>query len=142
RHLAAGAFAFVVVILFASPGVAQQFNYTAIDVPCSVAPPTNCPLGVARATLASGINPAGDIVGAYVDGVGRQHGFLLSDGQFTTIDVPWAVATSANGIGPSGDIVGSYTAPYTPGVSDTAPADSAGYCPAAGSAACIKGFLF
>jgi len=128
--------------LLSQPSFAQEFNYTALDVPCSAAPPTSCPNGVARQTVAIGINPAGDIVGAYVDGVGRQHGFVWSAGQFTTMDVPWAMATSANGIGPSGDIVGNYTAPYTPGVSDTASANSATYCPAAGSAACIKGFLY
>ncbi len=87
-------------------------------------------------------HPRGDIVGLFVDGVGGQHGFLLSAGQFTTIDFPGAVATSANGIGPSGDIVGNYTAPYTLGVSNTAPVNSPAYCPAAGSAACIKGFLY
>ncbi len=130
------------VMLLAGRSSAQQFNYAAIDVPCSAAPPTSCPNGIARQTVASGINPAGDIVGFFADGVGGQHGFLLSGGSFTMIDVPGAVATSANGIGPGGNIVGNYVAPYTPGVSDVAPADSPAYCPAAGSAACIKGFLY
>ena len=130
------------MLLLAGHSFAQQFNYASIDVPCSTAPPTSCPNGIARQTAASGINPAGDIVGVYADGVGRQHGFLLSAGQFSTIDFPGAVATSANGISPSGDIVGNYTAPYTPGISDSAPANSPAYCPAAGSAACIKGFLY
>jgi hypothetical protein len=121
---------------------AQSFNFTPIDVPCSAAPPTNCPNGIARQTVANGVNPGGDIVGLFLDGVGGQHGFLLSAGQFTTIDFPGAVSTSVNGIGPSGDIVGSYTAPYTLRVSNTAPVDSPAYCPAAGSAACIKGFLY
>jgi len=129
-------------MLLAGRSSAQQFNYAAIDVPCSTGAPTSCPNGIARQTVASGINPAGDIVGFFADGVGGQHGFLLSGGHFTTIDFPGAVATSANGIGPSGDIVGNYIAPYIPGVSNTAPADSPDYCPAAGSAACIKGFLY
>lgn len=127
---------------FSGRSAAQSFQFATIDVPCSAAPPTSCPNGVARQTVASGINPAGDIVGAFTDSVGRQHGFLLSGGQFTTIDFPGAVATSANGISPSGDIVGNYVAPYTPGVSDSAPLGSPAYCPAAGSAACIKGFLY
>lgn len=129
-------------LLFSGPSVAQTYNFTAIDATCSSAPPTSCPNGIARQTVASGINPAGDIVGAFTDGVGRQHGFLLSAGQYATIDFPGAVASSANGISPSGEIVGNYVAPYTPRVSDVAPADSPAYCPAAGSAACIKGFLF
>jgi len=142
RHQAGSIFVLATMSLLASPSFAQQFNYEAIDVPCSAAPPTSCPNGIARQTVASGINPAGDIVGTFADGVGRQHGFMLSDGSFTMIDVPGAVATSGNGIGPGGNIVGNYVAPYTPGVSDIAPADSPAYCPAAGSAACIKGFLY
>src|SRR5215471_2602990 len=73
-------------------GLAQQLNYTSIDVPCSPAPPTKCVGGVAKQTVASGINPARDIVGSYIDGVGKSHGFLLSAGQFTTIDVPGELA--------------------------------------------------
>jgi uncharacterized membrane protein len=37
-----------------------------------------------------------------------RHGFLLSKGNFTTIDVPGASDTFANGINPKGDIVGTY----------------------------------
>lgn len=124
---------FGAALLFpAIPSAAQSFNFTAIDVPCSA-----CTGGIARVTVANGINPGGDIVGAYVDALGGQHGFLLSSGQFTTIDFPGAVATIANGISPSGDIVGNYTAPVS-----SAPVDSPAYCPAAGSTACIKGFLY
>src|SRR5437667_7208089 len=99
---------------------------------------------MARRTAAGGINPAGDIVGVYTDAVGMQHGFLLSRGQFTTIDVPGTLAgvagtlpTVARGISPSGEIVGQYTAPVS-----SAPWGSPAYCPATGSPACIKGFLY
>jgi len=118
-------------------GFAQQFHYVSIDVPCSA-----CPGQIAAQTIANGINSEGDIVGAFTDAVGLQHGFLLREGRFTTIDFPGAVATNANGISSSGRIVGNYTAPFTPGVSDTAPTDSPIYCPASGSAACTKGFLY
>ncbi|HXJ44902.1 MAG TPA: hypothetical protein VNH18_36780 [Bryobacteraceae bacterium] len=128
------------LLLFSAPSQAQSFNFTAIDVPC-----TACPGGIARRTAIGGINPGGDIVGVYTDAVGKLHGFLLSDGQFTTIDVPGALAgvagtlpTIARGISPSGEIVGQYTAP----VNTSAPVDSPSYCPATGSAACIKGFLY
>ena len=126
-------------LLLATSSAAQSFNYYSIDVPCSA-----CAGGIARRTAVGGINPAGDIVGVYTDAVGMQHGFLLSRGQFTTIDVPGELAgvagtlpTVARGISPSGRIVGQYTAPVS-----SAPWGSPTYCPAAGSAACIKGFLY
>ena len=120
------------LLLLPANSPAQSFNFVSIDVPC-----TACPGGIARRTTIGGINPGGDIVGTYTDAVGGQHGFLLSGGQFTTFDVPNALSTSASGINPGGDIVGSYTAPVS-----AAPWGDPTYCPAAGSAACIKGFLY
>lgn len=117
--------------LLPAKSVAQSFNFVSIDVPCAA-----CPGGVARRTALSGINPQGDIVGVYTDAVGKQHGFLLSNGQFTTIDFPGAVTTIARGIGPGGDIVGEYILTAT-----SAPWGDPAYCPATGSPACIKGFL-
>ena len=135
----------LVLVTLAPAGSAWQsravpsFNYYSIDVPCSA-----CPGGIARRTALNGINPAGDIVGVYTDAVGRQHGFLLSRGHFTTIDVPGELVdvagtlpTVARGISPSGEIVGQYTAPVS-----AAPFGSPAYCPAAGSPACTKGFLY
>ena len=40
---------------------------------------------------------------------GKTHGFLLSDGQFTTIDVPQALGATTWDINPSGTMVGFYT---------------------------------
>ena len=48
-------------------------------------------------TNAQGINAGGEIVGGYVDTAGRQHGFLLSGGQFQSIDVPTRVRLSPAG---------------------------------------------
>jgi len=129
-----------VLSLVMGSGAAQSFNFESIDVPCS-----SCNGGIALATTAYGINPAGDIVGTYNDKAG-QHGFLRKDGQFTTIDVPAslvggspgiALPTVARGISPDGDIVGSFTAPVNP-----LPADPLWYCPQATSTYCIKGFLY
>ncbi len=127
------------LLLLPGHGAAQPFNFVSIDVPCSA-----CPGGIARSTSAQGINPAGDIVGFYNDAVGKVHGFLFSRGQFTTIDVPGTLTgvagdlpTVARGINASGEIVGNYTAPVS-----TAPEGSPEFCPAAGSVACIKGFLY
>jgi hypothetical protein len=41
----------------------------------------------------------------------NSHGFLLSKGEFTAIDVPAAfgIQTGASGINPQGDIVGTYS---------------------------------
>ncbi len=139
----------VAALLLATGSFAQTFSYLSIDVPCSAAAPLHCPNGIAARTALSGINPAGDIVGNFTDGVGRQHGFVLSNGRFFTIDVPGSLVgvtdtlpTIARGIGPSGDIVGQFSAPYNPPLSTTAPVDSPSYCPGAGSVACIKGFLY
>jgi hypothetical protein len=63
-----------------------------------------------------GINARGDMVGTYCatapgacsiapTGV---HGFLLSGGEMTSIDVPGSVATAVGGINSRGDIVGVY----------------------------------
>lgn len=63
-----------------------------------------------------GLNGSGAIVSQYhsvkscglLTSVGCLHGFLLSGGVFTTIDVPGATETLALGINSSGDIVGGY----------------------------------
>lgn len=64
----------------------------------------------------AGLNARGDIVGDYCDTPtcifypldATVHGFLLRDGEFTTIDVPGAIATSAYGTNSRGDIVGAF----------------------------------
>ena len=73
----------------------------------------------AKATKAIGIDPRGDIVGIYCLDISRQcakgnkndHGFLLSEGEFTTIDFPGALETEAYKINPRGQILGSYVDP-------------------------------
>lgn len=65
-----------------------------------------------------GMNARGDIVGTYCEGAppclvgpSNNHGFLLSSGQLSTIDVAGAAATSLTAINARGDIVGGYTDP-------------------------------
>jgi uncharacterized membrane protein len=60
----------------------------------------------AAATIASGINARGDIVGRYDDINGVVHGFLLRKGIFSSIDFPGASFTSARAINARGDIAG------------------------------------
>ena len=73
----------------------------------------------ATGTSAMGINDRGDIVGGWCDGTitpcpvgGEGHrGFLLSGGQFTTIDFPGASLTEAWKIDSRGRVVGFYVDP-------------------------------
>src|SRR5437879_3297950 len=53
-----------------------SYIYTTLDVPG------------ATLTSAFGINPSGEIVGAYRDAAFKGHGFLLDKGSYTTLDVP------------------------------------------------------
>jgi hypothetical protein len=64
----------------------------------------------ATETIALDINDVGEIVGRYNDAAGTIHGFLLSAGNFTSIDYPHpdVVFTVAAGINPRGDSVGQY----------------------------------
>ncbi len=128
--------------LMIAQSAAQSFEYVSIDVPCSVFPSgAACPAsGYAVATIANGINPGGDIVGSYTDGNNKSHGFLLRDGQFSTIDVDfsWAAFTiGAYGISSGGDIVGRYRA-----MPNTATGDPPQYCDTTHPTTCIKGFLY
>jgi hypothetical protein len=135
-------------LMLAGQAFGQPYTFVPIDVHCpATAAAADCPAGlapgqVAAQTSARGINSRGDIVGFYVAG-GRQRGFLLTDGQFASLEypVPGVRATIANGINARGEIVGQYTAPVHS--SSNPPAqDSPLYCPSAASPACIKGFHY
>jgi len=78
------------------PAWAGPFTFTRIDVPNSCC------------TVAQGINNSGQIVGYFV-GDDLPHGFLLSEGTFTTIDYPNSLLTyGAYGINDAGQIVGTF----------------------------------
>jgi probable HAF family extracellular repeat protein len=57
-------------------------------------------------TQANGINASGQIVGYYFDADGHEHGFLLDQGSYTTLDMPGWQDTFAEGINGSRQIVG------------------------------------
>ena len=65
----------------------------------------------ARFTVATGVNDAGQVAGYYAVavGAGGNHGFLLSEGAYTTLDPPGSIWTEAWGINASGQVVGVYT---------------------------------
>jgi len=84
---------FLLTLGFLAGTAFGQGTYTQIDVPEAVV------------TEATGINRAGQIVGAYVDSAGG-HGFLLQNGAFTTIDYPGVQYSYAERINDNGQIVG------------------------------------
>jgi len=69
------------LLLGAAPAVAAEPTFTTIDVPGSTF------------TFPFAINPAGEIVGLYFDANDVGHGFLLSNGNFTTIEFQGATFT-------------------------------------------------
>ena len=145
-------------LMMAGHAFGQRYTFVPIDVQCPAETPApDCPAGLtpgqaAAQTGARGINARGDVVGFYAAG-GRQHGFLLKNGHYTSLDFPLSGvrATSANGINPRGEIVGQYTLPVK--VKDengnNLPEDSPLYCPPdlpttppSPNPACIKGFYY
>src|SRR6516164_3222373 len=74
------------------------YNYTTFDDPAANT----------GTTQPFGVNDTDQIVGGYQNGSGL-HGFLLSGGQYTTLDDLLATnGTAARGINDAGQIVGSY----------------------------------
>ena len=94
-------------------------TYTTLNDPLasSASTPQPNPL-LLVGTVANGINNLGQIVGTYYDSNGLTHGFLYSNGTYTTLDDPLAVSvsqvvsrfsgTQATGINNLGQIVGVY----------------------------------
>lgn len=64
----------------------------------------------ATSTNALGINNNSEISGIYTDSTQAEHGFLLSNNTFTTIDVPGATWTAPYAINDLGQLGGAYTA--------------------------------
>jgi hypothetical protein len=63
-------------------------------------------------TYIGSVSDFGLIVGTYVDANGNAHGFVLSDGRYTTIDDPFAITggTTAYSSNNLGTVVGYYVA--------------------------------
>lgn len=78
-------------------GVSSLPNYTQIDDPNA---------NSTDGTHVFGINKNGDVVGQYRDTGGAYHGYLLSGGNFSMIDISGASHTEATGINDKGHIVG------------------------------------
>jgi len=86
----------VVMLGLAATSTGNPLTFEDLDVPN------------AGTTVANGINDKGQIVGLF-RGASGTHGFLLSKGQFATIDViPGASDTEAYGLNDKGDVVGKF----------------------------------
>jgi probable HAF family extracellular repeat protein len=69
------------------------------------------PLSSVYGAQAYGINNRGDIVGTYVDSNNVQHGYLYSNGSYTTLNAPGGAPpynTQAFGINERGQIAGEF----------------------------------
>jgi hypothetical protein len=70
-------------------------------------------------TIADGINDSNAISGHYFDTNNLSHGFVVSGGKFTQLDVPGAFQTGGGGVNASGQVAGHYSSDST--------CDNAGY---------------
>jgi probable HAF family extracellular repeat protein len=96
RARGAGATTLMLLLLVALVSVAPSAAQTTLDYPGAVA------------TVASGINDLGTIVGSYYNSDGSEHGFLYDGKTFTGFDYPEAAWTEPAGINQAGDVVGYY----------------------------------
>jgi hypothetical protein len=93
-HFVKAIFCSMLFVIASVSLMTAQGTYTQIDFPGALA------------TVPTGVNAHGDIVGYYVDSTGNTDGFLLSGGSYTTIMYPGAASTQLSGINDSGKIVG------------------------------------
>ncbi len=70
----------------------------------------------ATSTFFLGMNNEGWIVGTWEEGGTRQHGLLIHDGVWTTLDIPGSPNTWLTGVNNLGQIVGNYDDPGSAGL--------------------------
>src|SRR5579863_5906336 len=88
------------VLQLSMPGAAQAGKRRFISF--------DFPLAGVTDTEATGITPSGVIAGRYFSSDHVEHGFVLENGEFTSIDVPGSTFTDLTWINAGGTIVGSY----------------------------------
>lgn len=92
-------------------GIQMDFSFEPVSGVTTIANLQQVNFPGSQFTVPTKVNDAGEIVGLYIDPGGKQHGFLLSKGRYSTIDYPGAAATEALAINnwPIPAIVGDYT---------------------------------
>ncbi len=83
-------------------------SFSSFDYPGSVTSIFACGGLGGGVAYTDGINDEGAIVGGYCGSDGSLHGFLLREGNFTTVDFPGAIGSFAGGINSKDEIVGGY----------------------------------
>jgi hypothetical protein len=95
----------------ASPvGFQMNFGFDPTTGATTITNPQQVYFPGSQYTVPSKVNDAGQIVGLYVDSAGKQHGFLLAKGRYSSLDFPGAVSTEALAINnwPVPTIAGDY----------------------------------
>jgi uncharacterized membrane protein len=87
-----------------STGTVTTFNAPGAS---TVTGPVNC-VGTSAGTIPYGINDSEEISGHFFDASNQEHGFVISGGTFTQLDVPGAIQTGGGGVNASGQVVGHY----------------------------------
>jgi hypothetical protein len=68
----------------------------------------NVPQAGPEGTIPFWITPFDDVIGAYYDQGGAQHGFILRNGRYLTVDYPGAASSQLSGSNIEGELVGEY----------------------------------
>ena len=92
-------------------GIQMDFSFDPVSGATTIANLQQVIFPGSQYTVPTKVNDAGQVVGLYVDSSGKEHGFLLSEGRYSTIDYPGAVATEALAVNnwPLPAIAGDYT---------------------------------
>src|SRR5215469_305896 len=89
-------FATTTLVILPSAEPAEKPTFVSFDFPLAID------------TEATAISPSLVIVGRYTSADKVQHGFMLDDGKFTSIDVPGSSYTDITWVNARGTIVGNY----------------------------------
>jgi hypothetical protein len=92
-------------------GIQMDFSFDPVSGATTIANLQQVYFPGSQFTVPTKVNDARQIVGLYLDSSGKQHGFLLSKGRYSTIDYPGAISTEALAVNnwPIPAIAGDYT---------------------------------
>jgi hypothetical protein len=68
----------------------------------------NVPQAGPEGTIPFWITPLDEVLGEYYDQAGAQHGFILRNGHYSTVDYPGAASSQLSGSNIEGEMVGEY----------------------------------